>query len=92
MANGTIRPKGAELFARFGKDKSLYGIAKRSGSSSTTVHRWKKSAETVNFMKGEVLYGILVDGLEIPIELLKELPFGDVMDIVTYQNEETGTE
>lgn len=87
MANGTIRPKGAELFERFGKDLSLYGIAKRAALSQTTVHRWKKEPETISQINGEVLYGILIDGFGISADQLRELKFGDILDVVTYQNE-----
>jgi hypothetical protein len=85
MANGFVRLKGRELLDKYGT--SMYRLAKDGDVSYPTIHKYITDPESVQMISSEVLFGILINGLGLTVDEVKQLKLGEVFDFVPKESE-----
>lgn len=85
MASGTIRLKGRELLEKY--SKTMYRLEKNKAATRPTILKYINRPEEIDSYSARVVYGILVDGLELSPEQVADMRFGDIFDLLSDEME-----
>ena len=72
--------KGAQLLSMASDPTNMHQVHLRSGVSWKTVHKYL-AGEPLNSIDADIILAILINGLGLTWDQIKELKFGDIFEI-----------